>query len=98
MRNSMTRHLMLGVCATAVVSVITATGADAKQIRKHHQRFSQQRMDVGFNDVRAARASMVAPVSRGNVCPGIARSFECSVWPPPFDEDPDRKMSGSDGG
>jgi hypothetical protein len=27
----------------------------------------------------------------------MARSFDCKIWPPPFDEDPDRKVSGSDG-
>ena len=39
------------------------------------------------------------PVSgTGEACPGNGRSFECSVWPPPMYEDPDRKGSSSDGG
>ena len=94
MRHLTTRHLVLAACATAAVSVVTATGADAggRHVKKHHHR-----TDIGLNDVRAARAS--APTyNRGWVCPGLARSFDCAVWPPPFDEDPDRKMSGSDGG
>ena len=37
------------------------------------------------------------PAQPGSVCPGIARSFDCKIWPPPIDEDPDRKISGSDG-
>lgn len=95
MRPLTTRHLVLAVCATAVVSVVTATGADAggRHAKKHHHR-----MDIGFNDVRGARASATTYNRGGPVCPGLARSFDCAVWPPPFDEDPDRKQSGSDGG
>ena len=92
MRHLTTRHLMLAVCATAVVSVVTATGADASgpHRKRHH------RMYTGFDDVR--NPGPIAPVrSRGNVCPGLSRSFDCAVWPPPMDEDPDRKISGSDG-
>jgi hypothetical protein len=29
----------------------------------------------------------------GDVCPGIGRSFDCKIWPPPFEDDPDRKTS-----
>lgn len=29
----------------------------------------------------------------GPVCPGIGRSFDCKIWPPPFEDDPDRKTS-----
>jgi hypothetical protein len=29
----------------------------------------------------------------GPICPGIGRSFECKIWPPPFEDDPDRKVS-----
>jgi hypothetical protein len=29
----------------------------------------------------------------GPVCPGIGRSFDCKIWPPPFADDPDRKTS-----
>ena len=43
------------------------------------------------------------PVTRpssqaGAACPGNARSIDCRMWPPPFDVDPDRKVSGFDGG
>ena len=31
--------------------------------------------------------------SSGDVCPGIGRSFECKIWPPPFEDDPDRKTT-----
>jgi hypothetical protein len=36
----------------------------------------------------------VAPSARSDwVCPGIGRSFECKIWPPPFEDDPDRRTS-----
>ncbi len=103
MRHSTTRHLVMAVCATAVVSVVTATGADASgHHRKHHQRMYHQHMQVGFNGQAGFNGvrttNTIAPsFSHGNVCPGIGRSFDCKIWPPPMDEDPDRKMSGSDG-
>jgi hypothetical protein len=27
------------------------------------------------------------------VCPGLGRSFDCKIWPPPYADDPDRKTS-----
>jgi hypothetical protein len=39
-----------------------------------------------------------SPAPSGDVCPGIGRSFECKIWPPPMDQDPDRKGSGADAG
>jgi hypothetical protein len=42
--------------------------------------------------------AFVPPYSQaGPICPGIARSFDCKVWPPPIDEDPDRKRGGGGG-
>jgi hypothetical protein len=85
---------MLAVCAAAVVSVVAVTEADAGgHIRKHHQRTS-----IGFNNARAARAMVPVAGPRGSVCPGNARAIDCTVWPPPIDEDPDRKSTSSDGG
>jgi hypothetical protein len=34
-----------------------------------------------------------------DVCPGNAHgAYECKIWPPPVDDDPDRKGGGGDGG
>lgn len=93
MRDTTTRHLVLAFCATALVSVVTVPAADASG---HHRKHHHHRVYMGVNGVRSP--GLIAPVrSHGNVCPGIARSFDCAVWPPPMDEDPDRKISGSDG-
>lgn len=83
----------LAVCATVSVMVLMVAPADAASGKKHkHQR------STGVNN--HWYTGQVWPVTRppGPVCPGLARSFDCKVWPPPFDEDPDRKVSGTDGG
>jgi hypothetical protein len=42
--------------------------------------------------------AFVPPYSQaGPICPGIARGIDCRVWPPPIDEDPDRKRGGGGG-
>jgi len=95
------RLLTLTVSAMALIPLVTATEGEAssRHVRKH-QSISHQRMSPGFR--RAWAAGEIRPVapsySRGSVCPGMGRSFDCAVWPPPFDEDPDRKTSGTDGG
>jgi hypothetical protein len=42
--------------------------------------------------------AFVPPYSQaGPICPGIARGIDCKVWPPPINEDPDRKRGASGG-
>jgi hypothetical protein len=100
MRRFAIRLLTLTIYAAAAMAipVITATEGDAsnRHLRKHHKR-----KNLGVNDAWATGG--VRPVVRpafqgGSVCPGSGRSFECKIWPPPYDEDPDRKASGTDGG
>ena len=108
MRHLKSGFLTLAVCATAMASVFAASvvaasevGASSRHVKKHHQRMSHHyRTSYGFNDVPTAGAiaPVAAPSFRRTVCPGMGRSFDCAVWPPPIDEDPDRKVSGSDGG
>jgi hypothetical protein len=94
--------LTLAICATvAVVPMVTAATAEtssSKHIKKHKKIILRSH---GFSDPWSAGQAW--PVTRpssqaGPVCPGIARSFECKIWPPPMDDDPDRKHSSSDGG
>jgi hypothetical protein len=101
MRPSAIRLLTLTVCATALISLVATTEGEAssRHVRKH-QSISHQRVSPGFR--RAWAAGEIRPVApaykRGTVCPGTGRSFDCAVWPPPMDEDPDRKATSSDGG
>ncbi len=29
----------------------------------------------------------------GPICPQVGHSFDCKIWPPPYEDDPDRKTS-----
>jgi hypothetical protein len=92
------RLLTLAICTTALVLVPTVTPAKAESSSRH---IKKHKRSHGFSAPRAAGQPW--PVTRpanpsGPVCPGNGRSFDCRVWPPPYDEDPDRKVSGSDGG
>jgi hypothetical protein len=111
MRQSAIRLLTLAICAVALVAIPTVTPAKVRasgieRIKKHktvHRRQNVRSQNVrnnGFgNPHQAERAWPGArPPASGEVCPGNARSFECKIWPPPFDDDPDRKTSGTDGG
>lgn len=96
------RLLTLATCATALVMVpiVTPAKAEPSSSKKHNYKRHVQR-GTGFSDHWSAGQAW--PVTRpssqaGAVCPGIARSFECRTWPPPMDDDPDRKHSSSDGG
>ena len=104
MRPYATRFLTLAFCATAVL-VIPVTAASDGEAASRHLRKSHQRTQPGWtNSFRRSSASgevqPSAPTfrARGNVCPGSARAIDCSVWPPPYDDDPDRKATSSDGG
>lgn len=103
------RHAGLGLsilAAAASASVVVGTESEAagRNVRKHHQRMSpywgNTYRDGNYRD-SAWASGQLRPVARppaGDVCPGSGRSFDCKIWPPPFDQDPDRKISGSDGG
>jgi hypothetical protein len=94
--------LTLGMYATtlAVVPVVTPAEAATNSKHKKHQRTAQRRPAAIRDSWAAGQAWPVARPSSpaGGVCPGLARSFDCKIWPPPFEDDPDRRVSGSDGG
>jgi hypothetical protein len=92
------RVLALAIGAAALVVIPTVTPATAATINGKH--FKKHRNKIqngpGFGEHwSAGRARPVARSSRqaGPVCPGIARGFECATWPPPMEDDPDRKVS-----
>ena len=95
--------LTLAIFATSLVAVPTVRPADAVTSSSRHIKKHQKKMYLGHgnSDPRFGGPawSVTKPSGQtGQVCPGIARSFDCAIWPPPIDEDPDRKASGSDGG
>ena len=96
------RLLALAICATMLGVVPMVTGAVAetnksKQIKKHKKVILRS---PGFSYPRSAGQAwpVTRPSSQADVCPGIARGIDCKRWPPPMEDDPDRKHSSSDGG
>ncbi len=92
------RLLTLAISAAALVLVPTLASARAETNSRH---LKKHKMSHGFSIPRSAGQPwpVTRPASQpGPACPGNGRSFDCRVWPPPYDEDPDRKVSGSDGG
>jgi hypothetical protein len=97
------RLLTLAIFATMLVVVPMVTPAKAetsssKHIKKHKTKIQRS---PGFGDPWSA--GQASPATRpssqsGGACPGSARSIDCRTWPPPMDEDPDRKATSSDGG
>jgi len=90
------RLLLLATCATAFALapvILPADAATSGHLKKHkrHKRF-------GFSGPAGQIQPQVRPLlgpssSSSWVCPGIGRSFECKIWPPPAEDDPDRKAS-----
>ena len=86
--------LTLAIYAPVVVlpMVIPATAetSSSKHIKKHKKIILRS---PGFDQAWpvASPSSQATPV-----CPGMARSFQCKIWPPPMEDDPDRKIP--DGG
>jgi hypothetical protein len=93
--------LAMYAAALTVVPMVTPAKAatnSSKHVKKHKRKIQNS---PGFSDPWSA--GQARPVTRPSsparpVCPGIARSFECGTWPPPMEDDPDRKVSGTDGG
>ena len=90
------RLLTLAVYTTGLVVVPMVTPAKAATSSSRHMKH-KKKIRSGFSD--SWSAGQARPVTRpyygtGEVCPGMGRSFDCKIWPPPFDEDPDRKLPG----
>lgn len=97
------RLLTLAMYATAPVVVPMVTPANAETSSSRHLKKHQKKIQKRHRFSDPWSAGQAWPVTRpssqpGEVCPGIARSFECKTWPPPMYDDPDRKVSGADGG
>ena len=92
--------LAIGAAAVAVVAAIAPAAAkESRHARHEHQRHVKHH---GWYRTSPYRGAWVVPPpqpmvrSYGQsdwVCPGIGRSFDCKIWPPPFEDDPDRKVS-----
>jgi len=88
------RLLLLTLCATAVVAVPIFTSGEVQAGSRHPHAKKHSRHWHHASQLWFGGQPYAAPyVQSGPVCPGIGRSFECKIWPPPFEDDPDRKVS-----
>ena len=89
--------LAMYAASLAVIAMITPAQAETSSsghIQKHKKHW---RPSVSVPWYVGQAQAFVPPHSQaGPICPG-ARGIDCKVWPPPIDEDPDRKR-GSGGG
>ena len=89
------RLSMLTVYATALVVVPAVTPAKAETGRKHtHIKYHKRHWGhYAGGDWQGPPVVGAYRQDDGPVCPGIGRSFDCKIWPPPYADDPDRKTS-----
>jgi hypothetical protein len=91
------RLATLAACAAMVVApVVTATESEASSphVRHHHKQ-----ANLRLNNAWASEEFPPVAQARNwgsDACPGSARSFDCKIWPPLIDDDPDRRAG--DGG
>ena len=84
---------MYAASLPAIATITTAQAATSTHIQKHKKHW-RPRLSEPVGQARA----FAPPYSQaGSICPGIARGIDCRVWPPPIDEDPDRKRGASGG-
>jgi len=89
--------LMLAAYAMAQVVVPVVTPAKAAMSNGRHVKKHKKQKSPGFsNPWLAGQAWPGNRPSSQPVCPGNARAIDCRVWPPPIEDDPDRKVSGTD--
>jgi hypothetical protein len=90
--------LAVGATALLMVSAMTPAAAKTASQHAHHRHINKHASHWRPHYGRAWYGYPAAPVAgayrpSGDVCPGIGRSFECKIWPPPFEDDPDRKTN-----
>jgi hypothetical protein len=85
------RLLILAMYAASLPVVAMITPAKAATKRHWRLRVSEPWY--------ISQAQAFAPPSSqaGPICPGNARGIDCRVFPPPIEDDPDRKRAGGGG-
>jgi hypothetical protein len=97
--------LAIVISVTALAGSMISPAFSKTHSRTNHGKPPGRHRVVHWNDgpgyVRPAHGSWPATQpqnSPGNVCPEIGRAFDCKIWPPPIDQDPDRKTGSGDSG
>jgi hypothetical protein len=82
----------LAMTALLAVPLLTSVAAASGTRHAHSKKHSHWR-HAGSWAAGRPRPFAAPTAQSGPVCPAIGRSFECKIWPPPFADDPDRKVS-----
>ena len=93
------RRLIMVVCVTAVgvIPVVNATESEANSPHKKHYKLKKPGLNSrASREIRPVAGPRFAQPSfeRGyvGVCPAVSHGgYECKIWPPPVDVDPDRR-------
>ena len=90
------RLLTLATCATALVAVPMVTPAKAetggsKHIKKHKMKIQSS---TGFSEPWSAGQAWPPGSRSSQAGAACSRGFECTRWPPPMYEDPQRNPDG----
>jgi hypothetical protein len=98
MRKLAIRLLVLTVGVTALLVIPAVTPAEAKTTSRHVH-MKKHRWHRAHHDGRAWYGAPAQPSAGyysqpGPICPAIGKSFDCKIWPPPYEDDPDRKVRG----
>jgi hypothetical protein len=91
--------LAVGATALLMVPAIAPAGAKTAGQHVHHRHMNKHASHWRPHYGRAWYGYPAAPMVRsyggsGDVCPAMGRSFDCKIWPPPFADDPDRRVPG----
>jgi len=81
------------ICAAAVAAVPVLASGKAEAGHRHHIKKHARHWHQASRPWFGGQPYAAPYVQSGPVCPAIGRSFECKIWPPPFEDDPDRKVS-----
>jgi hypothetical protein len=88
----------LAAGASALLLVTAATPAEARKAGAHTQ-MAKHRWHGVHHVRRGWPVGEARPVvgyynnQPGPICPAVGHSFDCKIWPPPYEDDPDRKVS-----
>jgi hypothetical protein len=96
MRKFALSALVVGATSLVAIPAIAPAQAASRHVHhmKTHPRHGRHHYGQAWYGYPAQPSYRPPSYSQsGDVCPGIGRSFECKVWPPPFEDDPDRKTS-----
>jgi hypothetical protein len=91
MRKPAIPFLASAICA----AVLMAAVAPAQARTQHHRHWRHHAGGPWYGYSYPAQPMTRSYSQSGSswVCPGIGRSFDCKIWPPPYEDDPDRRTS-----